>query len=107
MEGYKMSNQSEKLFKSSTDKHIMGVCGGLAEYFNIDPTIVRVIFFILLWVGSSGFWLYILLGLLLPYDYQVNGGQSRKSNPFGSDRSSSNNKPKDVTPEDNDNWDDF
>ena len=31
-----MSNRSEKLFKSSTDKHIMGVCGGLAEYFYID-----------------------------------------------------------------------
>ena len=107
MEGYKMSNQSKKLFKSSTDKHIMGVCGGLAEYFNIDPTIVRVIFFILLVAGSSGFWLYILLGLLLPYDYQVKGGQSRKSNLFGSDRPSANNKPKDVTPEDNDNWDDF
>lgn len=107
MEGYKMSNQAKKLFKSSTDKHIMGVCGGLAEFFNIDPTIVRVIFVVLLMAGSSGFWLYIVLGLVLPYDFQVKGGQSNKSNPFGPERKSSSNKPKDVTPENDDSWDDF
>lgn len=102
-----MGNQ-KKLYKSTTDKQIMGVCGGLAEFFNIDSTIVRVIFFVLLIAGSSGFWLYFILGFILPYDYQVNGGNSNASNPFTRNTTSKpKNNVKDVTPEDDDNWDDF
>lgn len=102
-----MSNQQRKLYKSSTDKQIMGVCGGIAEFFSIDPTIVRVIFVVLLVVWSAGFWLYIALGLILPYDFQVKGGQDRRSNPFNMNQDTTKNKPKDVTPDDDDNWDDF
>lgn len=51
---------------SATDKKIAGVCGGLAEYFNIDPIIVRVFFVVLLLGGSFGFWAYILLWALTP-----------------------------------------
>ncbi|XJS10342.1 PspC domain-containing protein [Aerococcaceae bacterium WGS1372] len=99
-------NNQKKLYKSSTDKQIMGVCGGLAEFFNIDSTIVRVIFFVLLMAGSSGFWLYFILGFILPYDYQVNSGKIT-SNPFTRHTTNKNNNVKDVTPEDNDSWDDF
>lgn len=101
-----MSNQ-KKLYKSSTDKQIMGVCGGLAEFFNIDSTIVRVIFFILLMVRGSGFWLYFILGFILPYDYQVNGGGATTGNPFNRHNMNKSNNVKDVTPKDEDNWDDF
>ena len=56
----------KKFYLSSTDKKIAGVCGGIAEYFNIDPLIVRVVFLVLAICGSLGFWAYILLWLLAP-----------------------------------------
>ena len=39
-----MYNNSNRLYRSSTDKVLAGVCGGLGDYFNIDPTIIRVIY---------------------------------------------------------------
>lgn len=54
----------KKFALSSTDKKIAGVCGGLAEYFNIDSLIIRSIFMVLLIGGSFGFWAYILLWIL-------------------------------------------
>ncbi len=39
--------EGKKLYKSSTDKKIAGVCGGIAEYFNIDPTLVRLAWVVL------------------------------------------------------------
>ena len=51
---------------SSTDRKIGGVCGGLAEYFNIDPLIVRVAFVARFYVWGCGGMLYLLLWLLAP-----------------------------------------
>ena len=59
-----------RLFKSSTDKKVMGVLGGMGEYFGIDPTILRVGVLLLHWIPIT-IPAYILLGILLPYDYQV------------------------------------
>ncbi|MBC7868980.1 PspC domain-containing protein [Candidatus Saccharibacteria bacterium] len=57
----------KKLYRSQTDKKIAGVCGGIAEYFNIDPTIVRVVFFILLLPGGlPGVVPYAVLWLVVP-----------------------------------------
>lgn len=56
----------KKLYKSNVEKKICGVCGGIAEYFNLDPTIVRLIFVILgLWSGA-GVIFYIIAALLMP-----------------------------------------
>ena len=57
-----------KLYRSQTDKMIAGVCGGLGHYLNIDVTLVRL-FFLLLAVagGGTGFVLYLVLWILLPY----------------------------------------
>lgn len=58
----------KKLYRSTSDKKIAGVCGGLAEYFNIDATIVRVIFVILLLPGGfPGLIPYVILWLVVPY----------------------------------------
>lgn len=58
---------TKRLYRSTTDKKIAGVCGGLAEYFNIDPVIPRVIFAILLLPGGfPGFVPYVLLWLIVP-----------------------------------------
>ncbi len=55
----------KKLYKSRTDKKLCGVCGGLAEYFEIDATIVRLIWvFITLFVGA-GLLAYIIAALIM------------------------------------------
>lgn len=56
----------EKKLKRSTNKVLVGVCGGLAEYFGIDATIVRVIYALLVICGGVGILLYIILALLMP-----------------------------------------
>jgi len=60
----------KKLYRSRTDRMIAGVCGGLAKYFNIDSTIVRIIFVLLIFIPRGWFWfaflLYILLWLIIP-----------------------------------------
>ena len=70
---------AKKLYKSSTDKKISGVCGGIAEYFDIDPTLVRVIAVLLILGWGSGLILYIVLALVMPYDYEVKQGRSQAS----------------------------
>ncbi|MCH5188673.1 MAG: PspC domain-containing protein [Oscillospiraceae bacterium] len=56
----------KKLYKSETDKKLCGVCGGIAEYFNIDSTVIRLIWAILiLWLGT-GILAYILAALIMP-----------------------------------------
>ena len=54
----------KKLYKSN-DRKIWGVCGGLAEYFGIDPTIVRIIWAILVISGGSGALLYLIAAILM------------------------------------------
>ncbi|MBE0685629.1 MAG: PspC domain-containing protein [Anaerolineaceae bacterium] len=57
----------KKLFRSKKERMIGGVCGGLGNYLNIDPTIVRLIFvlsFVLLF--QSTFWIYLLLLIIVP-----------------------------------------
>ncbi len=57
-----------KLVKSTYDKKIAGVCGGIAEYFGIDPTVVRVAYAVLTVVsaGFPGILLYIILAVIMP-----------------------------------------
>jgi phage shock protein C len=58
---------SKRLYRSQTDKKIAGVCGGLAEYFGIDPVIPRIVFVILLLPGGfPGFIPYVILWILVP-----------------------------------------
>jgi phage shock protein C len=57
---------TRKLYRSRSDRKLWGVCGGLAEYFNVDPTIVRIIAVASLFVGSLGFWIYIIMALVVP-----------------------------------------
>ena len=57
---------SSKLYRSRTDRKIAGVCGGLAEYFDVDPLLVRIGFFVFALCASAGLWAYLLLWLLVP-----------------------------------------
>ena len=58
-----------KLYKSDIDKKLMGVCGGIADYFDIDSTIVRLVFVILtLCGGLPGIAAYLIAALVMPDD---------------------------------------
>jgi len=56
----------KKLYRSETDKMIGGVCGGIAEYFDIDSTIVRLIFALIVISGGTGLVLYVILWIVVP-----------------------------------------
>ncbi len=56
----------KKLYKSNTDKKIDGVCGGIAEYFGIDSTIVRLALVAFCLLGGSGILAYIICMFVIP-----------------------------------------
>ena len=58
----------KKLYKSATNKMISGVCGGIAEYFQVDPTVVRLIRAELTAFNGIGILLYILSAVIIPDD---------------------------------------
>lgn len=58
--------ETKKLHRSQTDKIIAGIAGGIGEYFEVDPTIVRLIFVLITLFGGSGVLLYLILWVLVP-----------------------------------------
>ena len=57
---------SKKLYKSYENKMLEGVCGGLAEYFGIDPTLVRLGWALFCVLGGSGVLAYIIAAIVMP-----------------------------------------
>ena len=55
-----------RLTLSTTDKKIAGVCGGIAEYFNIDPTLVRIVTVVLALFFGGGLLAYLLAWVIMP-----------------------------------------
>jgi phage shock protein C len=55
-----------RLYKSSANRVISGVCGGLGEYFNLDPTLIRIGWVLLILFGGSGIILYIIAACIIP-----------------------------------------
>jgi phage shock protein C len=58
--------ETRKLYRSRSNRQIAGVCGGLAEYFNMDATLLRVLFVVLAVLGGSGIVLYLALWIIVP-----------------------------------------
>ena len=56
----------KKLYKSNKDKKLCGVCGGLADYFDIDSTIVRLIWVFLVFCVGTGILAYLVAALIMP-----------------------------------------
>ncbi len=56
----------KKLFRSDNDKMICGVCGGVAEYFNIDSTLVRLAWVLFTFLGGAGIIAYIIAAIIIP-----------------------------------------
>ena len=58
----------KRLYRSRSDRMLWGVCGGLAKYFGIDPTIVRVIAVLLIFANGLGILAYIILAIVVPLE---------------------------------------
>jgi len=58
--------KKKKLYLSETDKKIFGVCGGIAEYFEIDSTPIRIGFLILLFGAGTGLLIYLICAVVIP-----------------------------------------
>ena len=56
----------KRLYKSNTNKMVDGVCGGIAEYFGLDPTLVRLGWVLLCAAGGSGLLAYIIAAVVIP-----------------------------------------
>lgn len=56
----------KKLYRSNTDRRIAGVCGGLAEYFDIDPAIIRIVLVVLFLMGGIGLVTYLIFWICIP-----------------------------------------
>ena len=57
---------TNRLYRSQSEKMFAGVCGGLGEYFGIDPTLVRLFFVLLALLGGHGVLVYLILWLIVP-----------------------------------------
>ncbi|MDO4633680.1 MAG: PspC domain-containing protein [Eubacteriales bacterium] len=58
----------KRLYKSNKEKMIVGVCGGIAEFFDVDPTLVRLAWVIFSVMGGSGLLAYIIASIVIPRD---------------------------------------
>ena len=65
------NNNYRRLLRSTTDRRIAGVCGGIAKYLNADPTVIRIIFLVAMLCGSFGFWAYLIVWLAAPEENRL------------------------------------
>ncbi len=56
----------KKLYRSNENKIFLGICGGIGEYFKIDPVIIRIILVVLVCIGFSGILAYIIAAFIIP-----------------------------------------
>jgi phage shock protein PspC (stress-responsive transcriptional regulator) len=61
-----MKEEQKKLTRSKKERIFFGVCGGIAHFFGIDPTFVRLAFLLLAFMNGLGFWLYVILLIIVP-----------------------------------------
>lgn len=59
-------NEPKKMYRIEQGKILVGVCGGIAEFFNIDPNLVRIITVLSTFAGGAGFWVYLVCAFILP-----------------------------------------
>ena len=59
---------NKRLYRSERNRMLAGVCGGIGEYLNIDPTLIRLLA-VLLGCTSTGIVIYIVAAIIIPYEY--------------------------------------
>jgi phage shock protein C len=68
MENATITPTTPRLYRSTSDRAIAGVCGGLAQYFKVDPALVRILFLVFALAGGASIVLYIVLWIAVPQD---------------------------------------
>lgn len=63
-----MNEPVKRLYRTRKDRMIGGVCGGLGEYFGIDPTLMRLLFVAGMIAGTATFWIYLVMMIVVPED---------------------------------------
>lgn len=76
---------TKRLYRSRKNRVIAGVAAGIADYFDIDPIIVRLLFVILAFGQGSGLLAYIIGWIVIPEEPETVGDKNEKKNPSGSD----------------------
>jgi phage shock protein PspC (stress-responsive transcriptional regulator) len=66
MNSVKGVEMSRKIYRSTEDKKIAGICGGLAEYFDLDSTLIRAIWLVLLLCAGTGLLAYLICWIVIP-----------------------------------------
>lgn len=61
----------KRLYKSTQSKMIAGVCGGIAEYFDVDPTLVRLAWVLFCALGSCGLLAYLIAAIIIPSNPEI------------------------------------
>ena len=61
----------KRLYRSTANRMICGVCGGVGDYLGVDPTVVRVVWVIAAFFGTVGLWAYLACALIIPEDTAV------------------------------------
>ncbi|MCK4800785.1 MAG: PspC domain-containing protein [Anaerolineales bacterium] len=62
-----MANEYKRLYRSVDDRMIAGVCGGIADYFDVDSTLIRLLFVFGFFASVSGlFWAYLIMMIIVP-----------------------------------------
>jgi phage shock protein C len=59
---------SRKLYRSQKEKMVAGVCGGLGEYLDIDPTLIRIIWVVVTLMGGAGLLAYLVMWIVVPLE---------------------------------------
>lgn len=86
--------ENKILQRSRRNRVVAGVCAGLAQYFNIDIALMRVLFVVAALCGSFGFWMYVILWIVVPEENILEQG-------FDSQAFTMNDEPIDITPKEN------
>lgn len=60
------SEKKKKLYRSRRERAIGGVCSGIAEYFDTDPTLIRLVTLMMIFLGGLSIWVYIILWIVIP-----------------------------------------
>ena len=58
----------KRLYRDKSDEMIAGVCSGIGKYLDVDPTAIRLAFVLLLFIGGSGLWIYLVLWIIMPLE---------------------------------------
>ncbi len=62
--------EQKKLLRSTENRMVCGVCGGIGNYFNVDPTLIRLVWVLAALVGAgSGLLVYIIAAIIIPEEY--------------------------------------